>query len=426
VDIKLAFIDAFHSVDEAAIDAAYENLEKNYPSDPDLPDFASELAKLYGFAAALNPSGMQREAHRADEILREFSPGGRFADRPAAGWKQIKHAQFLIAGGQDTAARMIYRNLAQNPDDSVFCMAINEVFSGTVLTSNDVAFWKKTIEERLPHMSRVPAGLKGHLAILRQWDSEGMHPRRLAIEAKARLKGLDYLLDTGETARGLEEMQKVKMLLDEYFTLLAEGKAPKEKPRSRGVRYLKLWLAVSELWLNNNQRGLDLVNELLLHTPQPDPGELSLQAELKFWQIIAEERVGAITAKEEEMRLIVLLNEGHSGPHLVCRIVKMLAQFADDRNDKTVSYAYYRDLARVLPNPALALWARKEQAAILPSVSEEKAVPAVTIVSNLFTTEDVVTTVKQSSRLSSGVAGGIRAFSNWQEPVYKTALDSLE
>ncbi len=426
-EAKQAFVNAFRAADEVALNNSYDAIMKNNPQDPDLPDFGSELGKLYAHAAMLRPNEMKDEAIRADALLREFSPGGRYADKPAAGWKQIQHAEFLVNMGQETAARMIYRNLATYPQDAVFSRAVNKVISNTEMTPADVKFWADAIEKRLPNISKAN-GLKGDLSLLRLWDSEAMHARRLAIEARVHQKKADYLLSTGQIDQGLKEMKRIKDAADEYFSLIAAGKAPKEKPNSRGARYLKLSLAMAEAWLDNNRRAVEITNELLNTMHAAKEGEPSLVAHVKYWQLITQDRVKTVPADEMEKRLFDLLSEGECGPHLACRVVERLAQIAEKKGNKALAHAYFRDLANALPDPSAALWARKQQQALeneQPELKQQIAADP-TGMAFLFAKENDEATSQHDAALAAGRLTGIRAFSNWREPQYKTRLDEKD
>ncbi len=413
--------------DEAALNETFDAMRKNYPDDPDLSDYSSELGKLYAHAAMLHPAEMREEAIRADALLREFSPGGRYADRPAAGWKQIQHADFLSNMGQETAAKMIYRNLANHPMEEVFRKAVADVIANTELTPSEVKFWTEAIEKRLLGINK-PAGLKGNLALLRQWNSEATHARRLAIAARVHQKKADFLLSTGQMQQGLKEMQLIKQSLDEYYSLIASGKAPKEMPNSRGGRYLKLSLAMAEAWLDNNRRAVELTNGIVNSLQQvAKEREPSLLAHAKYWQLIAQDRVATVPEPEMQERLYGLLAEGQCGPHLACRLVEKLAQQQEKQGDKAKACAYFRDLANALPDPAAAIWARQKQIALEnanPELKQQKTAP--TAIASLFMNENSEAEQRQADAVALGTQKGIRALPNWRDPQYKTRLDQKE
>jgi len=421
-ELKSAFVDAFRAADGEALNRAYDALAQAHPEDPELPAFAYEVAVLYGNAAIHHPAEMKEEARRAEELYRLFAPGGPFAGDACAVQAQIQHALFLAWTGEPLAAGMIYRNLARDASDTVFETVTRDVLEQTLITPGDAQFWSATIEERMKTMTDPSPALTRRLALLQAWNEESSRAARINAEAPLRLRQADFQLEAGQYPQGKEKMRQLKELLEEYFALLAEGSVPRPDAHPRIVSRNRYFLAMAEVWLGNDPVALDLLDRTLSESPSPQPEQWQLRnflARVKFWQILVQDRVQPMPAAEKNARMMALLGEGQCGAWLACKVVEKLARAAEATGDAATAHGYLRDLADVLPDPALALWARKQQAAgerVAPHLAHNPSAP--TPIASLFYADQTKAADEQAARIAGGMATGPRAFPNWRQPRY--------
>ncbi len=418
--LKREFVAAFAQRDGDAIGIAYKTLEKNYPDDPGLPEFAFELARLYGYAAWKFPE-LQIEEKRAQQLWEKFSTGNEFSASPFAEWARLEHGRLLPRIGQSFTAAFVDRDLANNSSDAVFCEMLHDAITKTLLNPAEVEFWKTAMTKRLSNMPSFPPQMIEDVQLLQQWDSEAMKPRRLRIQALYHSSQAQNLLGKGNMQLGMEELNKAEELAQKYLDSVPAGQDPPVRSDWESRYYVQFTMAVAKIWNNDNQGGLDIINQLLQDMPEPPRGKPSIKAIFKHWQIIAEDRIRTIPAAEKERRYYELLAEGNCPSHLICRFVQDLARWSEQRGDMKTAYGFYRDLAAGLPNPGLGLWARKQQMAMEqqhPELSELRNGPGTTLVSVLGNPP----ALPDISYLPITNAGP-RAFPGWREPDYRSPVD---
>lgn len=363
---------------------------------------------------------MRHWASKSESIFGEFQPGRKFADRPIiSGWARFEHAKMLLETGQPFSGSVMLKGLAGNPSNKIFNRVVQTAIKESILTTQDVEFWKNALETRLPSMKQPSKEIMAIHTIFQQWDNPASQRHLLIWKARAHFRLSQYPLACGPIQEGLDHMREAKTLLDEYFQLSSTGQPPNNEYFSQietphNTLMLKVLLAEAEVWLGNHDRAEELLAEVVSQSAMdPDLGHLTSKA--RFWQILAEDNLANMSTSVRESRLTSILNEGQCNPSLACYIADDLVKIAQQRNDLSTAYAYYRDLANAVPNPALGFWARQRQHDLervapelvntqIPSVIDED------LIAGWQATGDV-SLVSESMK-------GPRRFPAWKEPQY--------
>jgi len=425
-ELKGIFVVSFLNLDESTLIRSYENLVNLAPSDPETPVFAYEIARLFANAAALHFEMMHSESAQAEKIFREFLPEGKFGQSSQAPVALVAYAQYLLATGQEDQSRAIYRILSISPDLDAFASALTDVMNSTVMTKEDIIFWKQATEKRIATTSNTPIILKWRLATLNSMEKGKETLKSSYRQAMVRATHAEHLLNSGETQKAIDELRQVKSLLDYYFNKLpAAAESRLRQPRTLRP---KLILAEAELWLGNGQRSLNMLDEVIEQIGMVEPGERSRYfGQAHYWRIMAEGTVLGLEDDAKEQQFRDLLETGHCTPKRVCDIAEQLAIIQESKGNVNDAYSYYNDLIKVLPNPALALWARRQQEKIehdFPFLKHSIKDKQSSLFSHLFSGYSEKSAIKLQNLEKRGKAIGPYRFPNWKMPHYDPLVQS--
>ena len=362
-ELKAGFKQAYAALDTRAMEAALEELDARWADHPLRSRLTYELGRLDGYASFSEFSLMREEAHRAEQVYKQFLPGGPFAASPEAPMARVEYAWHLLKTGWPEQSRSLYNALAHEEDPRAFTMAVRDVAQHFELEADPplLDLWLRRAEAMAEKVKALPAQNQGDLPKLLE---RPLHQLRAQSRGKAQV----YLLlergeraarrariavDCGDHARAVEEFRKADPLLTEWLSKPHKGGEAEELNA-------RLTLAQAKSWERDPKAARTLLDDVLAR-PQawllgPEPQRYGAAL---MWSIGTDRLLGRLRLEEEEARLADLAASGRLDVHHLQAVLKRLAAVAQERGDLRGQRACLHDMMDALPDPAMALKARR-------------------------------------------------------------------
>jgi len=385
-ELRGQFKQLYLSLDTRGMESALTELAARFPQEAERSKLEFELGRLYAYSTFGKPDLMYEEGHRAEQILRQFLPSGRFAAAPEAAQAQLEYAWFLLKNGRTEQSRSLYGALAYQQDPTVFTRAAMDYTANFDVGADpaDLDFWLGKTEamaetvKALPPQEQgdLPKQLKYHIGLLRALRDGTDALYALMNQARLHSRQADVAIGYGNHAKVIEKLQKADALATQYLEKRPKtpGKRPKEVEKR--LMSVKVMLARAKLWLDQPHEARALLDDVLAHSEALLLGdEPNLYGMALLWSVWTDRYLG-LPPQTQEARVLDVLASGYLDSVNAYHAMERLSELAQQRGDMNAARAYLNDMAEFLPDPAGALKAQRARERFEREHPETKSAPA--------------------------------------------------
>jgi len=385
-DLRAQFKQLYLSLDTRGMESALAELAARFPQDASRSRLEFELGRLYAYSTIAHLSVMHEEALRAEQILKQFLPGGIFAAAPEAGQAQLEYAWFLLRSGRTEESRSLYGALAHHESPEVFTQAAKDFTWHFDLSpqSSELDSWRRkaaAMEERV--MALPPERQGGTLAQLREVVQilkalpEGSEdPSLLMLKGRIHSRRADVAFGWGNYTKAKEEYRKIDAALTQWLAKFQMDPAKSPQEQQAELMSAKVFLAQAKSWEDEPRVARALLDEVLARPEAlilgAEPGQYG---EAMLWSVWTDRNLG-LPPQAQEARLLEALTSGYLNVFDLRQAMDSLGELAETRGDQNARWAYLNDEAQFLPDPALALQAGRNLERFERERPETKNAPA--------------------------------------------------